>query len=87
MKFTINGDKPKDHPLTPKQQQLVDFLTGLPDGKLVTLKPLVASSGVSTATIQDMFPETIAVFRTGKKGGRGNVWGNPATVKAYKEQG
>jgi len=87
MKFTINGDVPAEHPLTPKQQQLIDYLTAMPDGKLLTLRPLITSAGTCAAIVQDMFPELLNQYRTGKKSGRGNVWGNPATVKAYKEQG
>ena len=40
--------------------------------KLLTLRPLVASLGMCAGIVQEMFPGSVASFRTGKKSGRGN---------------
>ena len=76
----------EDIPLTPLQRKLMAFLEALPDDEMLTLRSLVAKSGISQSTIYDM-PTFIKQRHSCRhKSSPKYLWGNERRVAWYKER-
>jgi hypothetical protein len=87
MKITID-DKPMGPAnVPPSHQKLCKHLDELPDGQMMSSPILATSAGCATHLPARLHP-TIKDKYSAKRYNNGcqRIWGNPHTVKAYKEQ-